>query len=267
MKVCHTLIFFVFILTPLQEGQTCFEEGLRVYVHTGTEGKDITMTCVFDNPNKMKRFCREGCRDEDVLVETSGFSAQRGRYTMKYVPRDSLPSVITLFVSIKQLTKADSGRYSCVFGDGQLSHETQVIDLRVQDAPTTSERKQPTQNELPAPAPASTLKTNLKTPAQNPTTSEPFPLSTSAPPASTLTPTLEILATPAAARGLPLETNSGVQLNVKLVLIIMIITSSAALLIVCRRTRGPKVPHVGLEDVTINAGVAHEEAGEKILEM
>ncbi|XP_020512742.2 uncharacterized protein [Labrus bergylta] len=238
MKVRHTLIFFVFISTTLENGDACLTER-DILNHTATEGGNFKIKCYFDNPDERKIFCRDDCREEDILVETSGVRAQRGRYSIGYNEEHVGMSIMPLYVSIKHLTKADSGRYSCVFGNLQSPSDTQVMELRVEGAPTTSEPSQTIQ-----------------------------PLSTSAPPASTPTTTLEKLATPAAARGLPQETNPGVQLNVQLVLILMIIVLSAAVLIVCRRTRKPQESHVGLEDVNIiSADGLHEEAREKILEM
>ncbi|KAM6982015.1 uncharacterized protein LKV04_012712 [Tautogolabrus adspersus] len=239
MKVRDTLIFFVFIFTTLEDGDACQTER-DIFNHKATEGGDITMKCYFDNPGERKIFCRDDCREEDILVETSGVRAQRGRYSIEYNEEHVGMSLMPLYVSIKHLTKADSGRYSCVFGNRQSPSDTQVMELRVEGAPTASQQSQ-------------TLR----------------PSSTSAPPASTLTAPLEILATPAAARGLPQETNTGLQLNVQLLLIIMIIVLSAAVLVVRRRRiRVPQEPHVGLEDVNIiNTDGVHDEVREKILEM
>nr|XP_029137789.1 uncharacterized protein LOC110001602 isoform X2 [Labrus bergylta] len=171
MKVRHTLIFFVFISTTLENGDACLTER-DILNHTATEGGNFKIKCYFDNPDERKIFCRDDCREEDILVETSGVRAQRGRYSIGYNEEHVGMSIMPLYVSIKHLTKADSGRYSCVFGNLQSPSDTQVMELRVEGAPTTSEPSQTIQ-----------------------------PLSTSAPPASTLTTTLEKLATPAAARG------------------------------------------------------------------
>nr|XP_020512738.1 uncharacterized protein LOC110001598 isoform X1 [Labrus bergylta] len=236
MKVCYTLI--IFILTKTQDGNTCMVGSTEIYVHTATEGGNFTAQCFFDDPGERKTFCRNDCGFEDILVATSGVRAQRGRYSMEYYEEQLGASMITLYVSITKLLKSDSGRYSCVFGIGRYPHHIQKFDLRVEDAPTTAQPKWTSPAFSPTP-PASTLKTTLT------------------------------LTTPAAAQGLNQEANTRVQLYVRLVLVIMIIISSAVGLIVCRRSaRRPGEPDEELDYVNItNANLVHEGVREKILEI
>ncbi|XP_060914216.1 uncharacterized protein LOC132990138 [Labrus mixtus] len=176
--------------------------------------------------------------DLKTFLATSGVRAQRGRYSMEYNEEELGASMITLYVSITNLLKSDSGRYSCVFGTGRYPHESQKFDLRVEDAPTTAQPKWTSPAFSPTP-PASTLKTTLT------------------------------LTTPAADQGLNQEANTRVQLYVRLVLVIMIIVSSAVALIVCRRSaRRPGEPDEELDYINItNANLVHEGVREEILEI
>ena len=56
-------------------------------------------------------FCKGKCEEGNILVETTGDSAQRGRYSIRYVEGSLLSAI--LYVSITKLTKSDSGWYQC----------------------------------------------------------------------------------------------------------------------------------------------------------
>nr|XP_033943571.1 fas apoptotic inhibitory molecule 3-like isoform X3 [Pseudochaenichthys georgianus] len=78
-----------------------------------------------------KLFCKEPCEQVDMLIETSGATAQRwqnNRYSIDYKQRE-------LFVSITQLTKSDSGKYWC--GAGTYKNiEIIVVDAKLVVGPS-----------------------------------------------------------------------------------------------------------------------------------
>ncbi|KAM8755177.1 uncharacterized protein AB9X84_011727 isoform 2-T2 [Acanthopagrus schlegelii] len=131
MKV-HQMLICIFILS-LQDGNTGLINAETITV---TEGGNITHACpfffsVFD---KRKIFCKEGCEEKDILVETTGDRAQRGRYSIEWKTTGLLSSL--LYVSITNLTKSDSGRYTCRMDRGYLSNKE--FEIRVEDVPSTS---------------------------------------------------------------------------------------------------------------------------------
>ncbi|KAM4571093.1 uncharacterized protein V3H82_010808 isoform 2-T2 [Fundulus diaphanus] len=127
MKVCHTLICFFFL--TLQDGDT--KEP-----HTEKEGTNITVACSFSFSGSRRFFCRETCEGENILIETTEDSFQKGRYGIQYKKTDSLTNDI-MYVSITGLKKSDSGRYRCGLGTMWLRHDD--FDLVVTEASTTSE--------------------------------------------------------------------------------------------------------------------------------
>uniref|UniRef100_A0A8P4GIH2 Immunoglobulin V-set domain-containing protein n=1 Tax=Dicentrarchus labrax TaxID=13489 RepID=A0A8P4GIH2_DICLA len=58
-----------------------------------------------------KYFCKDDCKEEDILVETTGFRGQKGRYKIRYIKGFSTGGFV--FVRITQLTQSDSGQYRC----------------------------------------------------------------------------------------------------------------------------------------------------------
>ncbi|XP_033981478.1 polymeric immunoglobulin receptor-like [Trematomus bernacchii] len=104
MKVCHNLICF-FLLFSLQDGSTGLVSA-QLSVFSGIEGADVTVKCSIPSFGIRKFFCKEPCDKEDILIETTDATAQRGRYSIDYKDR-------VLSVTITQLTKSDSRRYRC----------------------------------------------------------------------------------------------------------------------------------------------------------
>ncbi|XP_037627436.1 uncharacterized protein LOC119489272 isoform X2 [Sebastes umbrosus] len=99
-------------------------------------GGNIIVACYFTRSRSRAYFCKEDCKEKDILVETFGSTGQTGRYSIRYA--EGIRSGGFVYVSITQLTKSDSGRYRCglytsFFLDSYL--EFQII---VTDAPTTS---------------------------------------------------------------------------------------------------------------------------------
>ncbi|XP_033987666.1 CMRF35-like molecule 8 isoform X1 [Trematomus bernacchii] len=149
-------------------------------------------------------FCKGKCEEGNILVETTGDSEQRGRYSIRYV--GSVLSVY-LYVSITKLTKSDAGRYQCGLDRSVLfpgSH--QDFEIRVKDAPTSSKPE---------------------------VTPRPFPTS-----ASTLTTTKGLFVS---QQGQTASDGHGVVLYVRLTLVVMFIVLSASVLIFCwKRARKPR---------------------------
>ncbi|XP_051280571.1 uncharacterized protein LOC127377049 isoform X2 [Dicentrarchus labrax] len=125
MKVHHTLICFFFL--SLQDGNTLV--NAQTIVYTGTGGGAVKVKC-FSYYGGRKFFCKEGCNQEDILIQTTGVTAHNGRYSMTY---DGTFTGGNVFVTITQLTKSDSGLYWC--GSGA---QYQLIEIIIVDGSTTS---------------------------------------------------------------------------------------------------------------------------------
>ncbi|XP_030278173.1 uncharacterized protein LOC115584705 [Sparus aurata] len=215
MKI-HQMLTCIFILS-LQDRNTGLINAQTI---AGKEGGNITYVCHFLFSGSRKIFCKERCEENDILVETTGDRARRGRYSIKYVEAADILSTSALYVSITNLTKSDSGRYTCRLGRKLLQDSNTDFEIRVADAPF---RLKPTR--ILPPPPTSVTSASIPTPS-------------------------------AAA--------TGVQLYVRLTLVVIFIVSSAAVLIFCRR-RASKAedPPVEVELVNVTeANPVHEELRE-----
>ncbi|XP_031168976.1 uncharacterized protein LOC116059847 [Sander lucioperca] len=155
MNVCQSLICFFFL--TMQKGHIGFINA-EIIKSTGTEGGDITVRCPFTFSGKRKIFCKDECKDGDILIKTEDDTAQRGRYSIRYEEGNYLRPEIVLYVSITKLTQSDSGRYRCGlvrFFPFPLPPSYQEIEIRVTDAPTSPLR--PSSPSVPS---ASTLMTS-----------------------------------------------------------------------------------------------------------
>lgn len=80
-------------------------------------------------------FCKNDCaRKEDILVETSGDSGRKGRYSIEY-SRHADGRV--LHVSIVNVTSADSGEYLCVL-ERMVSTAHRKVSFNVTASPSRS---------------------------------------------------------------------------------------------------------------------------------
>ncbi|MEQ2196188.1 hypothetical protein XENOCAPTIV_025955 [Xenoophorus captivus] len=70
-------------------------------------GSSLTVACSFKSSGRKQLFCRGGCGEGNVLVQTDGDGAHRGRYSIEYDTGG------VLYVTITQLTQSDSGWYQC----------------------------------------------------------------------------------------------------------------------------------------------------------
>ncbi|CAG6021999.1 unnamed protein product [Menidia menidia] len=101
-------------------------------------GSSLTVGCTFKVSGN-KKFCRGGCFDEgEILVQTDGVRAEKGRYRIGYVDGRFAGGV--LYVSIAQLTQSDSGRYRCYLQrpgfDGSTEFSIQVSAVPTAYKPT-----------------------------------------------------------------------------------------------------------------------------------
>ncbi|XP_039679244.1 uncharacterized protein LOC120573524 [Perca fluviatilis] len=79
-----------------------------------TTGDNLIVACYFSSfPlfERKKYFCKEECGDKGILVQTTAYTEQRDRYSIRNV--QGFPSKGFLYVNISQLTKSDSGLYRC----------------------------------------------------------------------------------------------------------------------------------------------------------
>ncbi|XP_039655592.1 uncharacterized protein LOC120558603 [Perca fluviatilis] len=152
MNVCQSLICFFFL--TLQDGNIGLINA-EIIETTGTEGGDITVRCSFTFSGRRRIFCKDQCKEGDILIDTEEDTAQRGRYSIEY--KEYFPVSITiLYVSIRNLIRSDSGRYRCgLVRFFPFSPSYQEIEIRVTDAPTSPLR--PSSPSVPS---ASTLMTS-----------------------------------------------------------------------------------------------------------
>ncbi|XP_022618906.1 uncharacterized protein LOC111234943 [Seriola dumerili] len=151
----HRVLMFCF-LSALCDGDT----GL---INTNTlvraEGESVMAACPFTLSGRKKFLCKDECKAGDILIETKGSVAQRGRYTIKYKEGAFPVSSTYLYVSITQLTKSDSGRYRCGLERPFLPDSYWEFEIRVTDAPIFPESvKQPEQQQQAEEAAAATVK-------------------------------------------------------------------------------------------------------------
>ncbi|TKS76490.1 Polymeric immunoglobulin receptor [Collichthys lucidus] len=113
-------------------------------------GGNIVVRCFFTNSGDRKYFCKDGCEEKDILVETTGVRVQKDRYSIEFTGSSTAGS---LFVGITQLNKSDSGLYRCVLDISLPPNPIRTFNIIVTD-PTTS--KPPPAFTTPVPS-ASTL--------------------------------------------------------------------------------------------------------------
>ncbi|CAI5659838.1 unnamed protein product [Oreochromis niloticus] len=105
--------------------------GKRVgFYRSEPEGENMTLGCSNIGYRQRKFFCKNQCKNEgEILIDTTNDKAVSGRYSTEYRPQ----STFGLYVTITQLTKSDTGRYSCGYGnplspDSYYSLNVLVID-------------------------------------------------------------------------------------------------------------------------------------------
>ncbi|XP_041655094.1 uncharacterized protein LOC121517419 [Cheilinus undulatus] len=87
------------------------EENRKTPIYERTGG-NLTVACFFFFSSlftvRESFLCRDTCTD--ALIETADYTAQAGRYSIRYIKFTDGGSV---YANISQLTTADSGRYTC----------------------------------------------------------------------------------------------------------------------------------------------------------
>ncbi|XP_075953239.1 CMRF35-like molecule 5 isoform X3 [Anarhichas minor] len=225
MDVRQTLIcFFFFTLRGRNTGLINAE-----IISTGTEGGNITVACIFTFSARKKIFCKQPCEEGDILIETEDVTAQRGRYSITYTEGAYPVRSTVLYVSITKLTKSDAGKYRCGLHRSLPLPSYQDIEIRVEEAPISSKPNvtlKPLSASVPSASTQTTTQLSSSTGSYTPSSASPEGTQQS-----------QKEQTPAAA--------TGVLLYVRLTLVIMIIVLSTAVLIICRkRASEPKEPSV-----------------------
>ncbi|CAK6980114.1 uncharacterized protein LOC121896026 isoform X1 [Scomber scombrus] len=127
----HQVLFFCF-LSALQNGNTGLSNAVVLYV--GAEGGSGSLHCYLTSSGNTKFFCKGECKEENILIKTDGVTAQSGRYSIEYKDKSSGRRTVT--VTIKQLTKSDSGRYRYGLGGSLVPDYYCEFDLIVKDGAT-----------------------------------------------------------------------------------------------------------------------------------
>ncbi|XP_067383494.1 polymeric immunoglobulin receptor-like [Channa argus] len=84
------------------------------FIPTNTEGETVTYPCNTAVNNGPMFFCKDPCnKAEDILIKVNNVKAQNGRYGIEYING----STVGLYVTIVQVTKSDTGWYTCGYGD------------------------------------------------------------------------------------------------------------------------------------------------------
>ncbi len=113
----------VHLLTALQDENSGLINAIEVYA--GSEGGDVTVKCSSSSSDSPKFICRQKC-EEGSLLKTSGVRAQSGRYSLEWRKEGDSKDV---FMTIRQLTKSDSGLYRCGVNESEQAFykDIQVI--------------------------------------------------------------------------------------------------------------------------------------------
>ncbi|XP_033987663.1 polycystic kidney disease protein 1-like 3 [Trematomus bernacchii] len=242
MNARHSLICFFFLtLRDGNSGLTNAQNPLR----TETEGGNITVACSFSFSGGRKMFCKGKCEEGNILVETTGDSAQRGRYSIRYVEGSVLSNAI-LYVSITKLTKSDPGLHQCGLDRSYLLPDSyQDFEIRVTDAPTSS-KPEVTPRPFPTSAPSASTLTTTQSLSSVPSSASPESTTQSL---SSVPSSASPERTTQPQPGQTAPAGHDVVLYVGLILLAMFIVLSVALLIFCRK-RARKEPPVETEYVS-----------------
>ncbi|KAF3696447.1 Polymeric immunoglobulin receptor [Channa argus] len=119
MKILHTLICCFFL--SLQDGNFNF---VNAQTFTRIKGTIIRVQCPFSSFGRRKYLCKEPC-EQNILIETTNFNAQSGRYSIRYKKGSNL------HVTITQLTGSDTGQYRCGLGNDNIPFGIIVVDALV----------------------------------------------------------------------------------------------------------------------------------------
>ncbi|XP_044206490.1 CMRF35-like molecule 1 [Thunnus albacares] len=120
--------FEVRVTDAMCDGNTTLRDPVISFCF-GTEGGSITVRCSSPSAGLFNLFfCRDACKKQDVLIESSEFRAQRGRYRIDYVKNGVFD------VTIADLSKSDSGLYSCGVNVTSAPNPCQTVKISVERA-------------------------------------------------------------------------------------------------------------------------------------
>ncbi|KAL4007528.1 hypothetical protein ACER0C_001380 [Sarotherodon galilaeus] len=110
--------------------------GKRVgFYRTQTEGEAVTLGCSNTVYGQRKFFCKNQCKNEgEILIDTTNDKSVSGRYSIEYRP----VSTFGLYGTITQLTKSDTGEYSCGYGNPLSPDSYGSVNVLVIDASNTT---------------------------------------------------------------------------------------------------------------------------------
>ncbi|XP_062416628.1 uncharacterized protein LOC119223748 isoform X2 [Pungitius pungitius] len=235
MNNFDTLIcFFFFSLGGRNTGLI----NAEILVHTGEEGGNITVGCFFTLSGKTKFFCKEPCEQGDILIKTEEDTAESGRYSIKYKEVGSK----VIYVTITKLIKSDAGKYRCGLYRSLLPSSSSEIEITVEEARISS---QPTVTVQPSSASVPSASTETTTQSVSSSTGSCTP--PSAPPEGTET--------------TQKTQTTGVQLYVRLPLVVMIIVLSASVLMICSK-RTSKARELPVESDYVDVSQANQASDE-----
>ncbi|XP_018519950.1 uncharacterized protein LOC108875464 [Lates calcarifer] len=233
MKVHHTLIFFFFFFA-LQDGNTGVIRA-EIPVFKRAEGETITVKCHFSTTARKKYFCKDECKNKDILIKTDKNQDQSGRYNISFEDKPTGGGVLS--VTIKQLIKSDSGLYGCGLDIALSIDPYSEFRIIVTNAPSTSK---PTWTLRP-------VLTSAPTTAQSFRTSSTFSASSSQ---TTNQSEQQQTETTAGASGTDVLLYVGLTLAVTVILLLL------GLLILCRK-RANKTQEPPADTVYANVSVAN----------
>ncbi|XP_014867429.1 PREDICTED: uncharacterized protein LOC106932963 isoform X2 [Poecilia mexicana] len=131
MKVTVICLFF---LTQLQNGEV---ESVQGRTYTEMEGKNITVSCSFTFTGRRMYFCKTDCSRDNILIETTDYRTQSGRYIIEFNRTGFASHVV--YVSIMELKISDSGRYRCALGRTGIRHnDFKIFVISASPTATTS---------------------------------------------------------------------------------------------------------------------------------
>ncbi|XP_026223976.1 uncharacterized protein LOC113167512 isoform X1 [Anabas testudineus] len=108
-------------------------QGEEINIHTGDEGGEVTVVCYFSSSKGRKFFCKNDCKEGNVLIETTDVQAENGRYSIRY-GQESVTNNFFLRVTTAALIKSDSGPYTCGLGESLSSASFQRFEVGVINA-------------------------------------------------------------------------------------------------------------------------------------
>ncbi|XP_071314836.1 polymeric immunoglobulin receptor-like [Trachinotus anak] len=128
MNIHHVVIFC--FLSALCGGNSGLVSA-NPPVYTGPEGGSGTINCYLTLSGSWRFFCKNKCKEEDVLIRTDGVRANSGRYSTEYKDGSSGRGILS--VTITHLTQSDSGRYRCGLGKSSVPDSYTDFEVRVSD--------------------------------------------------------------------------------------------------------------------------------------